>query len=498
MIRLRHIATVLALLLATVALSASAAGAAEGIGPAKKLGGSKTTDATATTTSSRPNTGGKETLTIATASPAAGATVSGSISWQVSVLAGTPSKVEFAIDGSVVGSDASAPFGASIDTAKLSNGSHVLSATASGSRGVKATTKVTVTVANATSTPDPEPEPEPTPEPEPEPTPGPTPAPTGGPLLWGATIGSHLTGNQAPWDMSAVTKFEENARKKASMVQFFQPFANCNPTCSFYKFPTNPMESIRTHGSIPVLAWSSQSIPSTKEEPDFQLSDVISGRYDNYIREFATQAKAWNHPYFLRFNWEMNGKWFPWHEGVNGNQPGESAKAWRHVHDIFTAVGSTNATWVWCPNVEYSGSTSLASLYPGDAYVDWTCLDGYNWGTNPAKPDKWKSFDTIYKPTYQKIVETIAPSKPMMIGEVASTEYGGSKAAWIKDMLAKLPTDYKQIRALLWFDKFDSNMDWPVETSTTATSAWAEGLQSGSYLGNTFANLSPAAIQPQG
>ena len=126
------------------------------------------------------------------------------------------------------------------------------------------------------------------------------------------------------------------------MVQFFQPFANCNPSCSFYKFPTSPLESIRQHGSIPVLSWSSQSIPSTKVEPDFQLSDVISGRYDSYIREFATAAKAWDHPFFLRFNWEMNGNWFPWHEGVNGNQAGESVKAWRHVHDIFTAVGATN------------------------------------------------------------------------------------------------------------------------------------------------------------
>ena len=39
----------------------------------------------------------------------------------------------------------------------------------------------------------------------------------------------------------------------------------------------------------------------------------------------------------------------------------------------------------------------LASFYPGDAYVDWTGLDGYNWGTNPAKPDRWRSFDQLYK-----------------------------------------------------------------------------------------------------
>jgi hypothetical protein len=495
--RSRRLATALVFALGLIGLFASTALAAEGVGPAKKLAGGKTATTT-TSTSARTDTGAsKETLTIATKSPATGATVSGRVVWEVSVLAGAASKVEFAIDGVAVGSDTVTPFGLSLDTTKLANGPHSLSATAYGAKGVKATTAVTVKAANTVSTVPSESGPTPEPDPEPAPSPGPTPAPAGGPIYWGATIGPHLTGTQAPWDMTAVTKFEEGARKKASMVQFFQPFANCNPGCSFYKFPTSPLESIRQHGSIPVLSWSSQSIPSTKDEPDFQLSDVISGRYDSYIREFATAAKVWNHPFFLRFNWEMNGRWFPWHEGVNGNQAGESAKAWRHVHDIFTAVGTANATWVWCPNVEFSGSTSLASLYPGDSYVDWTCMDGYNWGTNPAKPDKWKSFDTVYKPTYRKIVETIAPSKPMMIGEVASSEYGGSKAAWIKDMLAKVPTDYPQIRALLWFDKFDSNMDWPVETSSSAAGAFAEGLQNPAYLGNTFTSLSAARIQPQ-
>ena len=49
------------------------------------------------------------------------------------------------------------------------------------------------------------------------------------------------------------------------------------------------------------------------------------------------QAQEWGHPFFLRFDWEMNGFWFPWSEGVNGNKPGEFVAAWRHVHDIFTA-----------------------------------------------------------------------------------------------------------------------------------------------------------------
>jgi beta-mannanase len=317
-------------------------------------------------------------------------------------------------------------------------------------------------------------------------------------LYWGATIGSHLTGDQAPWDMSAVTRFEEGAQKSASMVQFFQPFADCGHSpCSFYDFPLTPMESIRQHGAIPVLSWSSQSIPSSLNEPDFQLSDLIEGRYDSYIAEFATEARSWGHPFFLRFNWEMNGNWFPWSEGVNGNSAGQYVAAWRHVHDIFASVGATNATWVWCPFVD-PGNTlqGIASLYPGDAYVDWSGLDGYNWGTNPASPRGWRSFDQLFEDSYRQIAETIAPSKPMMIGEVGSSEYGGSKASWIAETLAEVPVEYPQIRAFLWFDKFDDSMDWPIETSASATGAFAQGIQPPSYVGASYAGLGGGPIPP--
>jgi hypothetical protein len=426
--------------------------------------------------------------------------LSGSVPWEVTVSGGTPSRVEFAIDGSAVASQTSAPYlyggaGGKLDTAKLSNGTHTLTAIAYGSKGVKATTGVTVTVTNTAPLEAPAPQPSPEPEPAPEPAPETS---SGGPVYWGATIGPQLTGNQAPWDMGAVTKFEEISHKKTSLVQFFQPFSTCSGgSCSFYGFPTTPLENIRQHGAIPVLSWSSQSIPSSLNEPDYQLSDLIEGRYDTYIRSFATAAKNWGHPFFLRFDWEMNGNWFPWSEGVNGNKAGQFVAAWRHVHDIFASVGAANVSWVWCPNIDWNNNmTGLTSMYPGNAYVDWTGLDGYNWGTNPARSGQWKTFDQVYRPTYRYITETVAPAKSMMIGEVASSEYGGSKATWVREMLKKIPTEYQKIRALLWFDKFDDGMDWPVETSSTTESAFAEGLQSSTYVGNSFASLTPTAIQP--
>ncbi|HEX5983137.1 MAG TPA: glycosyl hydrolase [Solirubrobacterales bacterium] len=298
-------------------------------------------------------------------------------------------------------------------------------------------------------------------------------------IRWGALIHEQINGEQVPWDMGAAHWLERALGKEMSLIHFMAPFSDCSDKddCFHYEFPAREMQTIRNHGATPFFSWSSQSIPSGEVQPDYQLSDVISGRYDGFIRQWARDAKEWGKPFFLRFNWEMNGEWFPWHEGVNGNQPGEYVRAWRHVHDIFDSIGATNPIWVWCPNVDFEGSLrDLSSVYPGHSYVEWTCLDGYNSGTNPNKKDRWRTFDQLYERTYREIVEEIAPAKPMVIGEIASTEHGGSKAQWIAETLQVVPRDYPKIRGLVWFDKIERSVDWPIETSPSALAAFAAGI----------------------
>jgi beta-mannanase len=202
----------------------------------------------------------------------------------------------------------------------------------------------------------------------------------------------------------------------------------------------------------------------------------------------------------LRFDYEMNGDWVPWSETANGSRAGEFVQAWRHVHDIFTSAGANNVTWVWCPNVELSATPSdratlpLEGLYPGDAYVDWTCMDGYNWGANPARGGRWQSFDEVFRSTYEHLLK-IAPGKPVMIGETSSSEYGGDKAGWIADVLEnKLPRQYPRIKALVWFNVNASKMDWVIETSGNATLAFRQGIARDYYLGARFKYLGNSPI----
>jgi mannan endo-1,4-beta-mannosidase len=316
----------------------------------------------------------------------------------------------------------------------------------------------------------------------------------GKPLYWGAQIGKQLTGESPPWDMQALEIFERNAKKQVSILSFSAPFADCfaKPCKSFY-FPTQAMETLRQRGTIPFFNWASQSVPSKAREPRYQLADLNRGAYDEYIEDFAEQVKEWDETFFLRFDWEMNGFWFPWGGEVNGNKPKQFVKAWRHVRDIFTRVGATKVTWVWCPNVDFTGKlTPIERLYPGDAYVDWTCLDGFNWGETRNSAG-WQTFDEIYHSTYRRVLK-IAGGKPMLIGEMASEERGGSKAQWIRKTLRTIPSRYPKVRGVIWFDENDRGMHWPIESSAKARKAFAKAIGSPLYLPNIFRDIEASPI----
>ena len=151
--------------------------------------------------------------------------------------------------------------------------------------------------------------------------------------------------------------------------------------------------------------------------------------------------------------------------------------AWRAYHKALLEAGV------------YVGGEPLAPYYPGARYVDWTCLDGYNWGPDSPAHTPWYSFDEIFRGSYRRIVRHIAPGKPMMLAELASDDSGGDKAAWIRDMFTSLRLGYPKVAGLVWFDKFDVGVDWPIEISPIASAVFAHGVRSGPFRGNVFSRL---------
>jgi hypothetical protein len=305
-------------------------------------------------------------------------------------------------------------------------------------------------------------------------------------VLWGAYAGGAQHGyDDAPWDMRSARAFERQAGKRMTLLEWGQDWHECSTTCGMPHFRADLAQRARRHGAVPVLSWGSYAEGRGVDQPAYRLSEIIGGRYDAFIRAWARGAAAWRHRFFLRFDWEMNTNSVPYSEHSNGNRAGEFVAMWRHVHDLFVGVGATNAIWVWCPNVEYRGSVKpLRSLYPGRRYVDWACLDGYNWGTHPGRADRWRTAAQVFAATYGRVTRRIAQFKPVMIGETASTEYGGSKAAWIKDLFRRqLPRRFKRVRAVVWFDKAADGMDWPIASSRAARRAFRRGIAGPRYAG---------------
>jgi hypothetical protein len=282
---------------------------------------------------------------------------------------------------------------------------------------------------------------------------------------------------EGPFNPPALDEFDVASGRRAALIMWFLDWTT--------EFPIEGVEVTVARGAIPVLSWDptvSTGAENVTDQPEYRLANIVNGTFDEYIRRFATEARDSCEVVVLRFASEMNGNWHPWSELANENQPGEFVQAWRHVHDIFVSVGATNVAWLWGPNVNYTGSIPLAELFPGDAYVDWVGLSGYNWGTvNPW--NRWQTFAQVFDRSLADLAQLTA--KPVVIAEVASTEDGGDKAAWITDMWAELAAR-PQIRGFVWFE-YVKETDWRIVSSPEAQAAFAAGASQGLVIGGPVA-----------
>lgn len=283
------------------------------------------------------------------------------------------------------------------------------------------------------------------------------------PPLAPVALGAWIPGS--PGDPSRIDAYTALVGTAPNVVHWYQSWAR------FADFPQASADAVLAHSAMPMLTWEPWDTSMGVAQPAYALRAIIAGDHDAYIHRWALAAAAWGHTLYLRFAHEMNGNWYPWCIGVNGNSAAEYVAAWRHVVDIFRADGATNVRWVWCPNVEYTGSTPFSDVYPGDAYTDWIALDGYNQGT--SRPGtRWRTFREVFVASHDALA--LLSPHPMMIAETSSAEEGGDKAAWIRTaFLTELPAVLPRVRAVVWFDE-NKLSDWRVNSSATSLAAFSE------------------------
>ena len=199
------------------------------------------------------------------------------------------------------------------------------------------------------------------------------------------------------------------------------------------------------NGSLTLMSWEPKSV---------SLKDIAAGKTDDYLRKYATAVLKLNLPVVIDFADEFNGHWDNW--GTQNTTPADYVAAYRHMHDVFGAVGATNVIWAWSPNIiNPVKSVKLKPYYPGDAYVDWVGLVGYfTIGTT-------NTFSTVFGPTIDE-VRTFS-SKPFIIIETASE---AGKASDVKALFTGV-AGRNDFLGFIWFN-YAKLADWRLQAHPAA------------------------------
>lgn len=240
-----------------------------------------------------------------------------------------------------------------------------------------------------------------------------------------------------------IEEFQVNFGKKPYLVMVFVDWDNF--------IDDEVMRDIYAKECVLVVTWEPWHVIDKK---GIDYDAILSGSADFYIRDFAKKLKRINRPIFLRFAHEMNGDWYPWSASKIGSE--RYIAIYRHMKDVFDKVGTSNVKWIFSVNWEdIPKENNFINCYPGDEYVDFIGIDGYNWGS--TKPwSRWLSFKEIFQKRYYEIVANF--KKPIIINEFSTTSSGGDKAVWIREAMNNIK-EMKKIKAFVLFN-VDKETDW--------------------------------------
>lgn len=283
-----------------------------------------------------------------------------------------------------------------------------------------------------------------------------------------------------------LTSVESALGRTADLIESYQDF-------------TEPMYTARiraavSSGRTPLVTWE----PFYAKRPKvstYPLARIAAGRYDAYLRKAAAQAKAVGAPFVIRFGHEMNGFWYPWGQERSlhpqsvadpANTPAAYVAAYRHVVDVFRAEGADDVVWMWSPNVtDANPNVTLASLYPGDGYVDVIGLSGYL--EKPAD-----TFDKRYRATLTEL-EPLGVDKPVIIAETGAVK-APTRAAILPSFLAAMASE-PRIVGVVYFSQPDKAIDYRIESDPDSLAAIRAALVGPRYaLGATGATARTPVI----
>ena len=282
----------------------------------------------------------------------------------------------------------------------------------------------------------------------------------------GAALLGVYYGNQG-WEMDRVRALEAWQGKRHAVVNLFTNWDAATRVRN--NLFAQQLPNVWANGNVPMITWEPFTGKSTPTDIERR---VAAGQYDTYLADWAARlarfldgsdarpGTADDRRAYLRLAHEMNGDWYPW-----SGAPDDFVRMWRHVHAAFDALGlgPSRLQWVWAVNHEDVGGIAAEEYWPGDGFVDWVAVDGYNWGAGQAW-SSWRSPAEVLDPMVQRL-RRIAPARPLAVTETAATSAtaAGSSVPAKSEWVAAL-FDYvaaAQARMVVWFNE-DKETDWAV------------------------------------
>jgi hypothetical protein len=125
------------------------------------------------------------------------------------------------------------------------------------------------------------------------------------------------------------------------------------------------------------------------------LAQGATGAFNSYYVTLAqTLVNGGQSNAYLRLGWEFDGSWMPWTAAT----PSAEASYATYFQQIVTAMRSVSGEhfrFVWNPDAGAftQSGYSVATAYPGNAYVDVIGLDAYDqsWATPQTPANAWSS-----------------------------------------------------------------------------------------------------------
>ncbi len=279
----------------------------------------------------------------------------------------------------------------------------------------------------------------------------------------------------------SIISLEDSIRNKLPIISLYTAWGSKKNEV----FPVLRAQAIYDLGSIPMITWepwlddfdpalfpvNADAVNKNKGG----MKAIAEGKFDAYIDKWATDAKSFGAPFFLRYGHEMNDPYrYPW--GPQNNKPEDFIAAWRHLTERFKQMGANNVIWLWSPHPAYS----YKEFYPGIEYVDWIGTTTINYGT-VATWSQWWTFDDIFGKFY---ADVSMYKKPIILTEFSSLAVGGDRAGWFSQAFSSLRHKYPAVKALVFFHVANDitttykSLDWSFKNDDKVVTVIQQSLDS--------------------